>query len=349
MLLRRVMSALTAVLVLAGLSTCMPSANAATNPAAPYAPLTRQGPALSVPGATIKAAMTCHGNPKAGPPPVYLNPATSVTGAENYQWNWEKVFTAQGRYWCTMTMPFHTFGDIQTAAEYIVYAIRTMYAQSGRKVTILGHSQGGMSGRWALRFWPDTRAKVAEVIGMAPSNHGTKSLPVCGLASLTTCTPAVWQQQAGSTFLKALNSGAETFAGIDYTNIYTKLDEVVTPYDAGALHTGGGRIANIEVHSVCAADPYEHVMMGTVSPAVYGIVMDALDHAGPAVATRVDKSLCSRLYMPGINPLDVVSFAPLLTGVPSLVTTPLPMMTLSGAPMVKAEPPLRCYAYAAGC
>jgi hypothetical protein len=346
MLLRRVMSALVALLVLSGLATCLPSANAA---GPTYAPLSRSGPALKVPAATIKAAMTCHGNPKTGPRPVYLNPATSVTGAENYQWNWEKVFTAQGRYWCTMTMPNHTFGDIQTAAEYIVYAVRTMNARAGRKIAILGHSQGGMSGRWALRFWPDLRTKVSEVIGMAPSNHGTKSLPVCGIGGLTTCTPAVWQQQAGSGFIKALNSRAETFAGIDYTNIYTNLDEVVTPAASSGLTTGGGHIANVEVHSVCPGDPYEHVMMGTVSPAVYGIVMDALNHAGPAVASRVDKGLCNRLYMPGINPLDVVSFAPLLTGLPSLLTTPVPLMTLSGAPMLKAEPRLRCYVYAAGC
>jgi hypothetical protein len=348
MLLRRVMSALIALLVISGLATCLPGANAATT-GPTYAPLGRSGPALSVPTATLRAAMTCHGNPKTGPRPVFLNPATSVTGAENYQWNWEKVFTAQGRYWCTMTMPFHTFGDIQTAAEYIVYAVRTMNARSGRKIAILGHSQGGMSGRWALRFWPGLRTKVAEVIGMAPSNHGTKSLPICGIASLTTCTPAVWQQQAGSAFIKALNSRAETFAGIDYTNVYTKLDEVLTPYASGGLTTGGGRIANVEVHSVCPGDPYEHVMMGTVSPAVYGIVMDALNHAGPAVASRVDKRLCNRLYMPGINPLDVVSFAPLLTGLPSLVSTPLPFMTLSGAPMLAKEPKLRCYVYAAGC
>lgn len=35
---------------------------------------------------------------------------------------------------------------------------------------VLGHSQGGMVMRWSLRFWPDTRAMVADVIGMAGSN-----------------------------------------------------------------------------------------------------------------------------------------------------------------------------------
>ena len=345
MLKRRLLAALFTLLVVAGLGTALPSATAAGTT---YAPLSRKGPALSVPATTLRAAMTCHGDPTKGPRPVYLNPATSVTPEENYAWNWEKVFNAQGRYWCTMTMPHHTFGDIQTAAEYIVFAIRTMNARTGRKIAILGHSQGGMSGRWALRFWPDLRTKVSEVIGMAPSNHGTKSLATC-VPGLTTCVPAVWQQKYGSRFMQALNSGAETFAGIDYTNVYTKLDEVVTPPPSSALTTGGGRIANIEVHSVCPADPYEHVLMGTVSPGVYRIVMDALTHDGPAVASRVNRSLCNRLYMPGVDPLDLQANAAPILALPNLLSTMLPLVTLSGAPLLKNEPPLRCYVYAAGC
>jgi hypothetical protein len=77
--------------------------------------------------------------------------------------------------------------------------------------------------------------------------------------------------------------------------------------------------------------------------------MDALDHPGPAVASRVPRSLCSRLYMPGVDPSDVATFITPLEALPSLVSTTLPLVTFSGAPMLKAEPPLRCYVYAAGC
>ncbi len=31
------------------------------------------------------------------------------------------------------------------------------------------HSQGGMIGRWATRFWPDTRQMVDDIVGLAPS------------------------------------------------------------------------------------------------------------------------------------------------------------------------------------
>ncbi|NYI43200.1 pimeloyl-ACP methyl ester carboxylesterase [Nocardioides aromaticivorans] len=329
-------------------ATLAPAPARADTTSPSYAPLDRPGPRLTVPAATLDAALQCHGDPKAGPRPVLLNPATSVTPEENYSWNWAKVFTKQRRYHCTVTMPYHTFGDIQVAGEYLVNAIRRMYARTGRRIAILGHSQGGMSGRWALRFWPDTRAKVAEVIGMAPSNHGTTVLAGC-ITGLTTCVPAVWQQRAGSAFMKALNSRAETFAGIDYTNVYTMLDEVVVPPPSSGLTTGAGRIVNVRVQDVCPLDPYEHVMTGTVSPATYAIVMDALTHDGPARASRVDRKWCSQLYMPGIDPADVAGFAPILTALPNLLLTVVPSVTLSGAPLLKKEPALRCYVYAAGC
>ncbi|KRC57731.1 MULTISPECIES: lipase family alpha/beta hydrolase [unclassified Nocardioides] len=345
--MRRLLASLLACLALLGaVVTAAPAVADTGTPS--YAPLDRPGPRLSVPAATLAGSLSCHGNPRTGPRPILLNPATSVTPVENYAWNWAKVFAKQGRYYCMVTMPFHTFGDIQVAGEYLVNAIRRMHATTGRRIAILGHSQGGMNPRWALRFWPDTRSKVAEMIGMAPSNHGTAVLAGC-IPGLTRCVPAVWQQKAGSAFTKALNSRAETFAGIDYTNAYTMLDEVVVPPPSSALTTGSGRIANIPIQSVCALDPYEHVTTGTVSPAMYAIVMDALDHDGPASAARIDRKWCTRLFMPGIDPADVVGFAPILAALPNLVSTVLPGITFSGAPLLAKEPALRCYVYAAGC
>jgi hypothetical protein len=201
-------------------------ADATTGPR--WAPLDRPGPALTVPTATLRAALACHGDPSRGPEPVLLNPATGVTPDQNDEWNYEKAFIAQHRYWCALTMPFHTLGDIQTAGGYLVSGIRRMHHRTGRRIAVMGHSQGGMSMRWALRFWPDTRKMVTDVIGMAASNHGTTALHQCA-PGLTTCPPAVWQQGAEARFIRALNSGAATFAGISYTEVLTHTDEVVQP------------------------------------------------------------------------------------------------------------------------
>lgn len=351
---RRIPLVLSVLLTVVGVTlgaTPAPAVSAATATPA-YAPLDRPGPALSVPAATLRTALSCHGNPRTGPEPVLLNPATSVTPEQDYSWTYEKAFTAQGRYWCAVTMPYDTYGDIQTAGEYLVYAIRQMHAETGRQIGILGHSQGGMSMRWALRFWPGTRAMVADVIGMAPSNHGTESLKSC-VPGVTTCAPAVWQQLTGSAFIRALNSGAETFKGIAYTSIYTHFDEIVTPNSAAdsssSLRTGSGSIANVAVQSICPADVSEHLLVGTIDPTTYALVMDALTHAGPADPARIGRASCTQPYMPYVDPTDVQTYLQPLEALPSLASTPLPFVNLGGAPMVAAEPALRCYVYAKGC
>jgi hypothetical protein len=339
-----------AAILVAGLVTASSDAGASVS----YAPLNRPGPALDVPTATMAAALKCVGNPATSKgEPVLLSPATGVTPDENYSWNYERAFTAQGRAWCAITMPFHTLGDIQTAGEYLVYGIRTMYARAHQRIAVMGHSQGGMSMRWALRFWPDTRAMVDDVIGMAGSNHGTKSLGFCSPGKIS-CPPADWQQSSTANFIAALNSGAETFAGISYTEIFTHHDEVVTPNNtdadsSSALHTGAGTIANIATQDVCPTDPAEHLLVGTTDPTTYALVMDALTHPGPADPKRISKAVCLQLIQPGVSLLNLQTYLQILEAVPGLGAVDVPNVNLVGAPEVSSEPALRCYVYAAGC
>ncbi|KRC64100.1 hypothetical protein ASE12_04565 [Aeromicrobium sp. Root236] len=327
---------------------------APANAASPYAPVDRPGPKLSVPAATLKAALQCSGDfAHSTLQPVLLNPATGVTVDENFSWNYERAFTAQKRPWCAVHMPAHTLGDIQVAGEYLVYAIRTMRAKSTRDIAVMGHSQGGMSMRWALRFWPDTRSKVDDIIGMAPSNHGTTVLPTC-IVRLTTCLPAVWQQQDDAQFVKALNSRAETFKGISYTQIYTRTDEVVQPNStnataSSALRTGEGSITNVATQDVCPLDLYEHLLVGTIDATAYALAMDALNHSGPAKVSRISRSVCLQLYQPGVNPLNVQTYLKVLSAAPGLISVPLPYVSLVGVKSVPGEPKLRCYVYASGC
>jgi hypothetical protein len=344
---------LVAACALAGVAPVESGASAAA-PRERYAPLHRPGPELTVPGKRLREALDCHGDLRnSAKAPVLLNPATGVTPVKNYAWNYERAFTHQHRPWCAVTMPHRTLGDIQTAAEYLVHAIRRMHARSGQRIAILGHSQGGMSMRWALRFWPDTRRMVGDVIGMAGSNHGTTTLRHC-VAGRTTCPPAVWQQDRGARFIEALNSRVETFAGISYTEIYTRTDEVVQPSDAdatasSALHTGKGRITNVATQDVCPSDVDEHLMVGTVDPVTYALVMDALTHRGPARPERVGPAVCSRVYQPGVDPARAQMYLDILGAAPGLLAVNVPEVNVVGAPEVAREPRLRCYVFAAGC
>jgi hypothetical protein len=299
--------------------------------------------------------LKCHGTLRGSTlEPVVLSPATGVNSVQNYSWNYERAFDAQHRPWCAVTMPFHTLGDIQTAGEYLVHAVRTMHHRAGRRIAILGHSQGGMSMRWALRFWPGTRPMVADVIGMAGSNHGTTVLQNCKPGQ-TECPPADWQQGADARFLRALNSHAETFAGTSYTEIYTHTDEVVQPNGNGktrassALHTGRGKITNVATQSICPLDVDEHLTVGTIDPVTYALVMDALRHRGPAEPRRIDRAVCNRVYQPGVDPANAQTYLQTLAAAPGLLSVSTPDANIVGAPEVSREPKLRCYVFAHGC
>jgi hypothetical protein len=344
--------AVSAAAVLAALATLVaaPAGNAA--PASPaYAPLDQPGPALGVPTAALINSLNCEQSVKdAKVEPVLLNPATGVTPDENYSWNWEPALTKLGIPWCAYTAPHATLDNIETSGEYLVYAIRAMHSLAGRKIAIMGHSQGGMSMRWALRFWPDTRAMVDDVIGFSGSNHGTT---VKGSACGSGCPPADWQQAADANFIKALNSYAETFPGISYTEIYTHTDEVVEPADnnqdaSAALHTGGGMITNVATQDICPHDGYEHLTIGTVDPVAYALAVDALTHPGPANPGRIPRSVCSQALMPGIGAANLTTALELIKAAPTLASVaagPLAAVT-AGAPIVTSEPPLACYVFA---
>jgi hypothetical protein len=81
-------------------------------------------------------------------------------------------------------------------------------------------------------------------------------------------------------FLDDLNRGDDTVAGVRYTTIVTKDDEVVVPYTNGFLRDGGVR--NITLQDVCADDHTDHLGV-PYDPIAIRLVRNALD---PRHATR---------------------------------------------------------------
>lgn len=307
----------------------------------PYAPLDRRGPGLSVPAAKLKASLTCtRGIAGDGRDPILLVPGTDLTPKANYSWNYERAFAARHWPYCAVSLPHDTTGDIQIAGEYIVYALRAMASKSGRQVDVVGYSQGGMLPRWALRFWPGTRSLVHDLVAIDPSNHGTLDADAACQGS---CLPADWQQASTAHLIRALNSRAETFAGINYTVIFSRSDEIVVPnLDASgssSLHTGGGRIANIAVQQICPNDASDHLAMGSYDPVAYALVVDALTHPGVADPARIPLSVCAQAFQPGVDPSTFPrDYGAYLAQIGR---------AQSGDPTVPAEPPLDCYVFAA--
>jgi hypothetical protein len=145
----------------------------------------------------------------------------------------------------------------------------------------------------------------------------------------------------------------ETFAGISYTNIYSKFDEVVVPNSGpdnciSCLTTGEGDIANVQTQELCPLDVSDHVLIG-VSAATYALVVDALTHDGPAVLSRVPRSSCNKLVMPGVtDPASAKAIVPSLqaaVGTLAIAPGPLPNPVVK-APVLHAEPAVPCYAFA---
>src|SRR5205807_9958042 len=157
------------------------------------------------------------------------------------------------------------------------------------------------------------------------------------------CFPAYWQQASNANFIAAVNSRAETFAGIDYTVIFSRTDEVVVPnFDASgssSLHTGSGRIANIAVQQICPTDTSEHLAMGSYDSVGYALAVDAFTHRGTANPGRISPTVCAQPFQPGVDPTTFPSdYAGYLQAIGQ---------AQQEAPQVNSEPPLKCYAFAA--
>ncbi|MEU2868041.1 alpha/beta fold hydrolase [Streptomyces olivoreticuli] len=166
----------------------------------------------------------------------------------------------------------------QAAAELRDFVEAVRGATGAAKVDIVGHSQGGMMPRYYVKFLGGAD-KVDDLIGIVPSNHGTKN-PLAIPAGWTFC-PSCVDQQVGSDLLKKLNAGDETPAGPDYTVITTRHDEVVIPYTSALLTGPAEHLTNVVLQDKCPLDPFMHDQ-ATKDPVVAQWVLGALARKGPA-------------------------------------------------------------------
>ena len=132
-------------------------------------------------------------------------------------------------------------------------------------------------------------ARVARLVALAPSNYGTT---LDGLTALgrqlglvvpinsalsTVCTACV-EQEEGSAFLNALNV-SPTVAGVNYTVIESRDDEVVTPY-TNAFLPAAPNVTNITVNRQCLLDSSDHLEIAA-DPVAMADMLNALDPAQP--------------------------------------------------------------------
>ena len=257
------------------------------------------GPALQESVEALARTLSCPAAFQGKQEPVLLVHATAETGERNFSANYGRVLPAMGYDVCTVELVDLARGDIQASAERVVYAIRTIAQRSQRKVQVIGHSEGPLPVRWAIKWWPDVGPLVDDLISIAGPYHGwllTDAFCSGG------CVPALWQMRRESKFMAAFNTGDETPGDVSYTSVYSITDELVQPYSTAELQGG----ANIKVQDLCPGRVTEHYEM-VYDASVYAVVLDALTHPGPANLGRVDRSLCRHLIMPGVTTADLVA------------------------------------------
>ena len=169
-------------------------------------------------------------------------------------------------------------GPIEVSAEQLkTFVDKVLAATGAAKVSMVGHSQGGMMPRYYIKFLGGADT-VDDLVGLAPSNHGTSN-PLLLTPGLEYLCPACLQQKTGSEFLHNLNADDETPGPVSYTNIVTRYDEVVLPYTSGYL--AGDNTTNIELQAKCRFDLADHLYIPMDGPAIR-LVLNALGRSGPA-------------------------------------------------------------------
>ncbi|WP_237570069.1 alpha/beta fold hydrolase [Mycolicibacterium lacusdiani] len=234
----------------------------------------------------------------AHPLPIILVNGTTETQAYNWSVGAPVLANAGYKvysfaYGASTTIPGFPFGgvaDIAQSAQQLSAQIDAVLAETGAsQVILVGHSQGGGILPAYYMNVLGGADKVSQLIGIAPSNHGTDvnyaayalTLPILGslLTGLLSATlPALEQQSITSPFQQIVYGNGDTRPGVLYTTIVSTYDEVLTPYTQQFLD--GPSVTNIVIQDQHPGFMGGHLSV-LVNPAVWSYVLDALE-ANPA-------------------------------------------------------------------
>ncbi|KAK8045909.1 hypothetical protein PG996_013973 [Apiospora saccharicola] len=234
--------------------------------------------------------------------------------------------------------------DVQTNAEFIAYAVNYLAAVTGKKVSVVGWSQGNLAAQWALQYWPSVRAATRQLASFSPDFRGTVVAAVTDFPLIDSIPlgPSLLQQKTGSNLLRTLQAAGGT-------RPTSAFDEVVQPQKGTAasaflLDARGVGVSNNEIQVVCPNTPagdfgtHESLMFNGLATA---LVIDALVNGGPADPRRMDlKTICQNLAHPALDVKDVAK---------TEATIPIAAVNILEFPGgVTDEPAIRAYARVQG-
>lgn len=193
--------------------------------------------------------------------------------------------------------PLNALGGTRTmeegAVDLAAFVDRVREATGAEKVDLVGHSQGtimpavyvnelgghryvenyvGLGSVWrgSTAFFLSTLFDAFGDVGIRDEVQHVIHAVGCGACN---------QVLAGSDFFHHLwRNGTPYHPDVQYTNILTNLDEIVTPYTSGYVE--GPNAENHVVQDYCALDFSEHVSIVT-DPVARDLVFNALDPENP--------------------------------------------------------------------
>lgn len=313
------------------LTSLIVAAVAAQGPVAP--------PALAVPvqahaGVDAPAWLDCpsRATMRSARGVVLLVPGTGSKPEEVWSWSYEPALAADGFATCTVALPDDGLGSFTTAAKRVRRAIKATARLADRRISVVGHSQGGALPVWAVKFWAGSAQRVKDVVSLAGPFGGTRLGNE--LCAASRCATLAWQLRVGAHHVAALQHAPLPTGrrAPSVTSIAGLYDEIVRPQPT-ASRLGGA--ANVILQDVCAHDPSEHgLILG--DPVGYALTLDALTHRGPADPSRLPVTTCEQTFIPHGDLAGSYVFLDSLTR----FTTGL----LDPRRWVDAEPPVPAYA-----
>ena len=271
--------------------------------------------------AAVAASVQCAGRDARHTGTVLLVHGTGSNAVESWSTSFQPVLLADGFRVCTVDVPGREVGDMQDSADWVAAAIGLVAGRAHGRIDVIGHSQGGVLPRLAIRLHPEVADDVDDLVLMAGTQHGTAvAAPLCAAG----CAVGVLQQAVGSQLLSALNSPHELWGErVSYTTVRSTTDETVFPQDTSKLLGA----SNIAVQDVCPGRVTTHIGLLYDSVA-YAAAVDALTHRGPARLARLSPSLCASPNVAGMTPsaeaaAGAAAFAAVLAAPPVTVEPPV--------------------------
>jgi pimeloyl-ACP methyl ester carboxylesterase len=188
-------------------------------------------------------------------------------------------------------------GAKDVSAWQLKLFVDNVLAKTGAtKVDIVGHSQGTQIPTYWAKYYGGA-AKIDKYVSLAPYWLGSDSddearsdviamfadqlgLPPAAIPD-TGC-PDCTAAPGDGDFAAAINAPNGPYVeGIDYTNIATRYDQLVTPYTRGILAGSPGiEVTNIVVQDTCSQDRSDHLSI-VANQRSSAFVLNALDPGHP--------------------------------------------------------------------